>query len=437
MQTLESLLGTFVERHPEEAAQAFEDLELSESIGLIERLAAPVGAQLLERTSPHLAARMLEGLAPQSRANLLAEMTPRAGAALLEHLDKEACEEVLAQLPEETARPLRDALRYPEDTAGGMMEPRVASLSVDLSVQQTISMLRKTPREVLHYLYVTNRRGQLVGVLNMRDLLLASPDERIEPLVKRDILKIPATTDREEVVRLMRERKFLALPVVDEEEKLVGVVKHDEALVAGQEEAFEDIQIMVGAGGDESALSPVGTVVKRRLPWLYVNLITAFIAAAVVGLFEGIIEQVTALAVLLPVVAGQGGNSGSQSLAIVMRGLALREIVPGTARRLLIKEFLAGSINGLAVAVVTAAAVMIWAPLDSWNQILALAMVIGVSMVITVTLAVLAGSGIPLLLRKLGRDPAQSATIFLTTVTDVVGFASFLGLAVLFSALLL
>jgi magnesium transporter len=228
---------------------------------------------------------------------------------------------------------------------------------------------------------------------------------------------------REEVVNLMSERKFLALPVVDLDGKLVGVVKYDEALQAGKLEAFEDLQKIVGAGSDERALSSVATVVVRRLPWLCVNLATAFLAAAVVGLFENVIAQLTALAVLLPIVSGQGGNSGSQSLAVVMRGIAMRELMPGAARRVVLKELLAALVNGAAIALVTAGCVWLW------SSSAALAVVIGLAMIVTMVVAALAGAAIPLALRALGRDPAQSAGIFLTTVTDVVGFASFLGFA--------
>jgi magnesium transporter len=305
-------------------------------------------------------------------------------------------------------------------------------------VQQAVTAIRKAPREALHYLYVTQRDGKLIGVLNMRDLMLAAPRERIELLVRRSVVSVPDTMDSGEVVELMRERGFLAVPVVDFEGRLIGVVKHGEALQAGQAAAFENLQKIVGAGADERALSPVSLVVKSRLPWLYVNLMTAFMAAAVVGVFEGIIAQVAALAVLLPVVAGQGGNTGSQSLAVVMRGLALREIIPGVKRRVIVKELVAGLINGLAVAIFTAAAVFGWrtAAGDSVQAGSGLALVIGLAMIVNMVAAALAGAVIPIVLRAVGRDPAQSAAIFLTTVTDIVGFASFLGFATLFMSLI-
>jgi magnesium transporter len=237
--------------------------------------------------------------------------------------------------------------------------------------------------------------------------------------------------NREDVLALIRRHRFLALPVVDNEGRLMGVIKYDEAISASQLEAFEDIQKMVGAGGDERALSPVSTVVKRRLPWLYVNLLTAFAAAAVVGIFEGTIQKVTALAVLLPIVSGQGGNTGAQALAVVMRGIALREILTGATKRVIVKETMGGLLNGVAIAVVTSAAVWIWS--RNWG----IAIVIGLAMIINMIVAGLSGAGIPILLKALNRDPAQSSSIFLTTVTDVVGFAAFLGLAAIFMPLLI
>jgi magnesium transporter len=329
---------------------------------------------------------------------------------------------------------LRSLAKYPGDTAGAMMEPRVASLSSDLTVQQATAAIRKTPREALHYLYVTDRDGGLAGVINMRDLLLANPRDPIGPLIKTSLLTVPDTMPSKDVVLKMRENRFLALPVIDFEGRLVGVVKQADALRAGQDIAFDDMQKIVGAGADERALSPVRLVVKSRLPWLYVNLLTAFMAAAVIGAFEGIIAQVAALAVLLPVVAGQGGNTGSQSLAVVMRGLALREIVPGQKRQLIQKELISGVINGVAVAIVTSLAVFAWRLLagDTMTAGIGLALVIGMAMIVNMAAAAVSGAIIPLLLQACGRDPAQSAAIFLTTVTDIVGFAAFLGFASLF-----
>jgi magnesium transporter len=204
---------------------------------------------------------------------------------------------------------------------------------------------------------------------------------------------------------------------------LLGVLRHAALVGAAETEAALDLQRMVGASVDEKALSPIGFAVKKRLPWLHVNLLTAFIAAAVIGLFESTIATVSALAVLLPVVAGQAGNSGAQAMAVTMRGLALREVRGAHWRRLAFKEAMVGTINGVAIAISAAAGVLVW------SRSLGLAIVIAISMVIAMAAANFAGASVPLLLKRLGQDPAQSASIFLTTVTDVVGFSVFLGLA--------
>ncbi len=425
MKPIETILRTFIDQHPEDAARAVEALNADEAARLLKNLPIRVVASLVERLSPHQAASLVERLDAPHVLELLEMLPPRVGSTVFKHLEEDQRKEVLAGLPEKNARLLRELADYPPETAGGMMEPKVVSLTLDLTAQQAITAIRKAPRDALHYLYVTTRNGELVGVLNMRDLLLATAREPIEPLVRQEVFSIPVTMDRDEVIDLMTERGFLALPVVDADNRLIGVVKHDTALEAGQLEAFEDMQKSVGVGGDERALSPVSTVIKRRLPWLYVNLLTAFMAAAVVGLFEGVIAQVTALAVLLPVVAGQGGNTGSQSLAIVMRGLALREIVPGTQLRVVAKEVISGTLNGVAIALVTALGVYLWYRSGG------LALVIGGAMVVNMAAAAFSGAIIPLLLKSLGRDPAQSAAIFLTTVTDIIGFSSFLGFALL------
>jgi magnesium transporter len=420
------LIRSFAESNPEAAARALESLEVDEAAAVIAELPAAVAGVLLERLAPHAAGAIVGKLEPQTTRELLEHLTPRQAATVLQLLEPELREQLLSHGASETTEKLRRVLKYAPQTAGGIMDFPVTSLPVDLTVQEAIAQIRKAPRESIYYLYVTQRDGRLVGVVNTRDLLLAAPDVTLSSLVRTELTSVQATMDREDVATLMRQKGYLALPVVDDDQHLLGVVRHEQVLETVQQEAFEDLQKMVGAGGDESAMSPVGTVVKRRLPWLLVNLVTAFVASAVVGLFEGLIAQVAALAVLLPIVSGQGGNSGAQTLAVVIRGLALKEILPGRIWPLLRKELLAGFLNGILIAICTSAAVWLW----SGN--VGLALVIGLAMIVNMTSAGLAGAAIPLALRALGRDPAQSSSIFLTTVTDVVGFASFLGFAAMF-----
>jgi len=226
------------------------------------------------------------------------------------------------------------------------------------------------------------------------------------------------------------EQKLLSLPVVDFEGKLLGIIRYDALVSAAKQDATEDVQAMFGAGRDEQALSKVSFAIRKRLPWLEINLATAFLAAAVVGLFEETIARITVLAVFLPVVAGQSGNTGSQALAVTMRGLALREIRTRHWFRVARKEILVGFFNGCAVALTTSLIVFFWA-----NSV-GLALVIAVAMVISMAVAGLSGAVIPILLKAVGQDPAQSSSIILTTVTDVVGFFAFLGIATMLSSML-
>ena len=235
---------------------------------------------------------------------------------------------------------------------------------------------------------------------------------------------------REEVVEMLTKTNTTLLPVLDLDGQLLGVIRQEALIQAVQEEATAGVQTMVGVSKDERALSSPLFAVRKRLPWLNINLLTAFLAAAVVGLFESTIAQFTALAVLLPVVAGQSGNTGAQALAVTMRGLALREIRLSNGRRVLLKEASVGALNGLAVAAVTALGVFVW------SRSLGLTFVIGLAMVLSMVIAGIAGAAIPLVLSAVGQDPAQSGSIILTTVTDIAGFLSFLGLATVFSALL-
>jgi magnesium transporter len=234
---------------------------------------------------------------------------------------------------------------------------------------------------------------------------------------------INALAPREDVVELLEESKIIHLPVIDINNKLLGVIRNDELVAASKEDATEDLQAMFGAGREERALSKVSFAVRSRLPWLHINLVTAFLAATVVGIFEDTIARITVLAVFLPVVAGQSGNTGSQALAVVMRALALREIRISQWFKVARKEIMVGLINGIAVALTTSIIVYFWA--SSFG----LAVVIGISMVISMVIAGFSGAVIPILLKALGQDPATSSSIVLTTVTDIFGFLSFLGLA--------
>jgi magnesium transporter len=310
------------------------------------------------------------------------------------------------------------------------MDPRITTFRPDATVRDLVRRLRTFRRRRIQDVFVVDPEGRLLGSVTMQEAVLAPSDTRLEAIMRSPTPQVAATSPREEVVSEFQRHRVSSLPVVDFDERVLGVLRQDELFTAAQEEATADALTMVGAGKDERALSPPWLAVRKRLPWLQVNLLTAFLAASVVGLFEHTIAAYTALAVLLPVVAGQSGNTGAQALAVTIRGLALREVRVRHWLRVSLKETLVGAGNGLAVAATTAVAVY------AWSRSAGLALVIGISMVISMTLAGLSGACIPMLLTALRQDPAQSSSIILTTITDVVGFFSFLGIATLLTGML-
>ena len=426
-----ALADTYIDRFPQEAIDVLESAPVAEVIQLLQTQPPQRGARILGRISTALAKASLLQMKPDPVRKILSVMDPVQAALLLGSLDTKDRELQLQNLDAGLARELNDLMSYPDASAGRLMQPRAPSVPARLTARQTLKRIKRfSPRDTA-VLVVTDDNGKLLGLIDLVDVVHADPNTRLESLVHITTpVRVNALTPREEIIDLFSRLKLRILPVVDIEDRLLGVIRQSTMIQATQEEAATDMQAMVGVSRDERALSSPLFAMRKRLPWLNINLLTAFLAASVVGVFENTIAQFTALAVLLPVVAGQSGNTGAQALAVIMRGLALREIQIRHWQRVLLKEVLAGALNGIAIAIVTGLGVMIW------SQSAGLAMVIGVAMVISMALAGLSGAAIPLVLTRLGQDPAQSASIILTTVTDIVGFFSFLGLATLFSTLL-
>jgi magnesium transporter len=324
---------------------------------------------------------------------------------------------------------------YPAGSAGRVMDKRIPSFRGEQPAALTLEQLRQSKPKDLRQLFIVDAERRLVGIVDIHDLMIAEPTDMLKEIARPASATVSPFDDREEVAQKLRDFQLDSLPVIDIHGRLIGAIRHDALIKTLEEAASVDIQMMVGAGREERALSEPVFAVRKRLPWLQINLATAFLAAAVVGLFESTIAQFTALAVLMPVVAGQSGNSGAQALAVTMRGLALREISTRHWFRVLFKEARVGIINGLAIAATTAAAVLVWGLVKNTENS-GLALVIGIAMVLSMIIAGVAGAVIPIALTRLGQDPAQSSTIVLTTVTDVAGFMSFLGIAALLSSLL-
>lgn len=425
-----ALAETFIDKFPQEATEVLESAPVAEIVNLLQGHSPDREAQILSRISTALATTVQKQLKPDHVRRIFSAMDPVAAALLLSSLDQESREAQLGILEPGLARELRELMSYPEGSAGRLMQPRTPSIPAQLTVKQALNRLRRSPPADLSVLVVTDAAGKLMALVELADLMRAEATTRIQDLVKTLPARVNALTPREEVIELFSRSRQPLLPVVDLDDHLLGVIRQSTVVQAAQQEAAADLQAMVGVSRDERALSSPFFAMRKRLPWLNINLLTAFLAASVVGIFENTIAQFTALAVLLPVVAGQSGNTGAQALAVIMRGLALREIRMRHWQQVLLKEVLAGALNGIAIALVTGFGVLLW------SHSAGLAAVIGVAMVISMALAGLSGAAIPLLLTRLGQDPAQSASIILTTVTDIVGFFSFLGLATLFSRLL-
>jgi magnesium transporter len=419
-----------LERYPGEAAHVLEEASLHESAALMDSLPARSAAEVFERLTPETAARLLEQMSKEAAGALLEAADPPRAAAVLARLDGGSRDRLLGVLPLRVSQELRELASYPVDSAGTLMDPRVLALRPETTVAATLTKLRAFRDRRVRRVFVIDDEARLLGSVRLQDLAMSRPSERLSGLMDPALRALPVTAGREEVVEVLTRSRLSSIPVVDFENRIVGVIRDDVLLEAAREEASADMQTMVGASREERALSPVLFAVRKRLPWLEVNLGTAFLAAAVVGLFESTIARFTALAVLLPVVAGQSGNTGAQALAVTMRGLALREIRVRHWFRVGSKELKVAFLNGVAVAVTTAAAVFVW------SRSAGLTLVIGVSMVLSMLAAGMAGAGIPMFLTAIRQDPAQSSSIILTTVTDVVGFFSFLGIATLLSSTL-
>jgi len=423
----DDLARALIETHPLEAARILERLEPFEVVGELSRFDAELRAPVLEWFSPDFAARILQELPHEEAAQLVRELPSEDTRDILGYLPESERRAVLELLPSAHAEELEGLAEYEDDTAGSLMSPEFVALREGATVADALTRLRRLAlvgRDV-NYVYVVDEERVLRGVLLMRDLVLNLPRTPLSKVMVADVLRVYTDNPLDEVRDVLLERNLLSVPVVDDHERLRGVILATQLVSELQEEGFEDAQKMFGAGSDEHASSSAGFSIRKRLLWMQVNLLTAFLAAAVVGAFEGVIAQLTILAAFLPVVAGQGGNAGAQAQAVMLRSLALNDVDLGRSHKVLFKEGVVGLVNGAATGIVAGVA----AALFSGN--VALGVVIAAAMTVNLLIAGVAGAGIPIIMERLGQDPAQSSNIILTTVTDVLGFASFLSFAVL------
>jgi magnesium transporter len=426
-----NLINLMQKQHPADLAQLFSELpdkERQSAFTILAERNTKLAMEALSELGPEAGAKLLADRSADEIVKLTQELPSDDAAALIDYLPEDVSSAVLELLQKRPAGgDVGELLEYAEQTAGRIMNPKVFALAEDMTAGESITALQSSRDvEVVFYLYVIDVRRHLVGVVSLRRLLLVSPETPLKRIMTTDLISVRADMDQEEVARLVASYNLLAIPVVDEENKLVGVITVDDVIDVIKDEATEDVYRLAGVAGDDRVFTKASASLRKRLPWLLVNLATAFLAASVVGLFKGTIDKVIALAIYMPVVAGMGGNAATQTLTVIVRGIALGELTWSNTRKALFKEAAVGIGNGIACGAIGALVAWLFSSDAMLGGILAMAMIINMFVAAT------AGTLIPLMLRALKVDPALASSVFITTLTDVFGFLSFLGLAKVF-----
>jgi magnesium transporter len=407
-------------------ADLIEMLGPEERVGLIQALGPDFDFEVLTEVDEKVRDQISEALPNDVLARGVSDLDSDDAAYLLESLEADDQKEILDQLPQGERAALQRNLLYPEETAGRLMQADFVAVPPFWTVEQVVDFARDTEDlpETFSEIFVVDPGFHLLGSVNLSRLLRSKRDVKVDTIMDTDRHIVLATADQEAVARQFERYGLMAAPVVDKNERLVGVVTVDDVVEVIEQEVDEDAKLLAGVG-DERLSDSVREIAPPRFSWLFVNLFTAVLASTVISLFGATIESMVALAVLMPIVASMGGNAGTQTMTVAVRALATRELNPANVVRVVMRETAVGLINGFAFALIMAVVVFFWFDTEQ------LGLVIGAAMIVNMLAAALAGIFIPLGLDRMGFDPAVASTVFVTTVTDVVGFFSFLGLATL------
>ena len=414
--------------HPAEIGRLLESLPPRERAVVWDLVDPDLDGDVLLELNDEVRASLVRGMDVEEVIFAAEGMEVDDLADFLADLPEAITGEVLKSLDHEDRERLHSVLAYPEDTAGGLMDPETVTVRPDVTLEVVLRYLRMRGElpPGTDTLFVVNRAEQYVGRLFLASLLTQPPDRTVSEFMDTSADGISSDTSAAEVARLFAGRDLLSAPVVDAAGKLLGRITVDDVVDVIRDEAEHSIYSMAGLDEDDDMFAPVVTSSRRRAVWLGVNLATAFIAAWVVGLFEATLDQVVALAILMPIVASMGGIAGSQTLTLIIRGLALGKVQDSNTRWLLWRELAVATINGIGWALVVALAVIAW--FDDWR----IGAIIGVALIVNLVVAAISGVLIPVVLKRLKIDPALAGSVVLTTVTDVVGFMAFLGLGTIF-----
>lgn len=414
--------------HPADVAEHLENLSLEKQVCLVTALAPEDAAEALAELDEHTRVELLENLDPDTAAGIVGEMSFDDAADVLDELDAEHSVVLLSKLETQDAEEIRNLMAFDPETAGGVMNTEIIILTQDITVDDAILQIRSEieDKEIPYYAYIVSDDDLLVGVLSLRDLLVSPPGTLLREECKdQEVISVTYDANREEVARVIGHYNLMALPVVDYEGRLLGVISHDDVIDIMHELASEDMLGMVGAGQDESTDTPWYDSVKMRAPWLLVNMFNSALSAGVVYLFNGSIAQMAILAVFMPMVANQAGNTGQQALAVIIRQLATERFSRRKAWQAVLRE------GKIALANSCILGILVWAAVYLFTGAIPLTTVMVMALILDMVLGAFAGACIPLVLKTLGRDPAQASSIFLTAITDGAGFFLFLGLATL------
>ncbi|MCB2213910.1 magnesium transporter [bacterium] len=411
-------------------ADVFSDLPPEQQQEILPLLGPESSADILEDLEDEDVAEIASRMGTDRLVEIVDNMEPDEAADLLGDISEEQAEQVLSQIndPEE----VRYLLVHPDETAGGVMTALDVTIIQDMTVDEAIWHLRhlSPDSEDIYYLFVQDKKGRLVGVVSLRQLVIAKPGTLIRHIMDKNPISIDVTADQEEAARLMQRYDLLALPVVDANHNLVGMITYDDLLDVLEDEATEDIYRLGGIPKEQPADVRLGSAMKTRLPWLILNLLTALISSAVLSIFEGTIAQVAVIAAFFPIVAGVSGSAATQTLTVTVRGLALGDIEPREGLKTLGRELLLGLVNGVSIGVIVALIALVWkgTPL--------LGFVVGISTLLNMICAGIAGVLVPMLMHRLKFDPALASPILVTTMTDTLGYFFYLGLATMLIAFL-
>jgi len=424
------------ELHPADLADLFGLLDEEERAGLTTLLGDVLKPEVLAELDPDLTEEIVTAMQPEQVAEAVAELDTDDAAFILEELDEEKRAEILADVPVTDRLALHAAFDYEEDSAGRMMQRDVFAAPAYWTVGQIIDRLRGSddmPNRFFE-VFVIDPSFKPIGEVPLSSLLKAPRETVIEDIIpEQEVRRIPITMDQEEVAYLFEQYNLISAPVVDDSERLVGMITVDDVVEIVHEETHEDMLALGGVEADTGLSDTVMETVRSRFSWLAINLGTAILASLVIALFDAAIEQVVALAVLMPIVASMGGNAGTQTLTVAVRSIATKDLTASNAARIVYREALVGGLNGVVFAAIMGALASVWytATIGDSADGVRLGLVVGVAMIINLLAAGLAGILIPLGLQRAGADPAVSSAVFVTTVTDIVGFFVFLGLAVI------